>query len=144
MEGDYKNAVPASISVEFVEGEDDHFKRDWLQEHVSQLTTSPSLVFVKNTARGEEVVSFLRTLGVKVQLLSQDGSQEERQRGMKRVIEGLPLCTVCTDLLSRGVDTTRVKMVVQYDFARDVTSFLHRCGRTGRNGTEGKGKGMEE
>ena len=140
MEGDYKNAVPAGISVEFVEGEDDHFKQNWLQEHASQLTASPSLVFVKNAVRGEEVASHLQSLGVKVQLLSQDGSREDRQRGMKRVIEGAPLCTVCTDILSRGVDTTRVKMVVQYDFARDVTSFLHRCGRTGRNGREGKGR----
>ena len=97
-------------------------------------------MFVKNAVRGEEVASHLQSLGVKVQLLSQDGSREDRQRGMKRVIEGAPLCTLCTDILSRGVDTTRVKMVVQYDFARDVTSFLHRCGRTGRNGREGKGR----
>ena len=59
---------------------------------------------------------------------------------MKRVLGEEAMCTVCTDIVGRGLDTTRVEMVVQYDFARDVSSFLHRCGRTGRNGREGRGE----
>ena len=39
---------------------------------------------------------------------------------------------VCTDLLGRGVDVPNVKLVVNFDFPRDVTDFLHRSGRTGR------------
>lgn len=142
VEGEYKNAVPANIDVDFVEREDDTSKFAWLQSNASLLSSTPSLVFVKNAVRGEAVAASLRSLGVKVQTLSQDGTREERERGMKRVVEGASVCTVCTDILSRGVDTTHVKMVVQFDFARDVTSFLHRCGRTGRHGTEGKGRMM--
>ena len=58
---------------------------------------------------------------------------------MRRVLDGDAMCTVCTDIVGRGLDTTKVDRVVQYDFARDVSSFLHRCGRTGRRGTGGEG-----
>lgn len=67
-------------------------------------------------------------------------TDKERELAVRRVLEEDAMCTVCTDMVGRGLDTTRVGMVVQYDFARDVSSFLHRCGRTGRNGREGKGE----
>ena len=67
-------------------------------------------------------------------------TDRERELAVKRVLGEEAMCTVCTDIVGRGLDTSREEMVVQYDFARDVSSFLHRCGRTGRNGREGRGE----
>ena len=39
---------------------------------------------------------------------------------------------VCTDLAARGLDLPEVKRVVQYDFATDAVSHLHRVGRAAR------------
>ena len=44
---------------------------------------------------------------------------------------------VATDLLARGVDFGRVSLVVQMQAPRDVATYLHRVGRTGRFGTVG-------
>ncbi|KAJ3241251.1 hypothetical protein HDU81_001235 [Chytriomyces hyalinus] len=45
---------------------------------------------------------------------------------------------VATDLASRGVDTTAADHVVLYDFPRSAIEYLHRVGRTARNGAGGR------
>jgi ATP-dependent RNA helicase SrmB len=44
---------------------------------------------------------------------------------------------VATDLAARGLDTLDVKHVVQFDFPRSAAEYLHRAGRTARNGARG-------
>ena len=41
---------------------------------------------------------------------------------------------VATDLAARGLDTLDVEHVVQFDFPRSAAEYLHRAGRTARNG----------
>lgn len=41
---------------------------------------------------------------------------------------------ICTDIASRGLDTSRVRLVVNYDFPHSVTDYIHRAGRVGRAG----------
>ncbi|TPX74810.1 hypothetical protein CcCBS67573_g03917 [Chytriomyces confervae] len=45
---------------------------------------------------------------------------------------------VATDLASRGVDTTAADHIVLYDFPRSAIEYLHRVGRTARNGAGGR------
>ena len=44
---------------------------------------------------------------------------------------------VATDMLSRGLDTTKVEHVILYDMPFTTTDFLHRCGRASRLGRPG-------
>ncbi|XP_068174460.1 probable ATP-dependent RNA helicase DDX28 [Antennarius striatus] len=53
------------------------------------------------------------------------------QKGMVDVL-------ICTDIASRGLDTSRVSLVVNYDFPESHTDYIHRAGRVGRAG------GMED
>ncbi|XP_010206539.2 probable ATP-dependent RNA helicase DDX28 [Colius striatus] len=43
---------------------------------------------------------------------------------------------VCTDLASRGLDTSSVQLVVNYDFPGTLQDYLHRAGRVGRVGSK--------
>ncbi|XP_015729361.1 probable ATP-dependent RNA helicase DDX28 [Coturnix japonica] len=43
---------------------------------------------------------------------------------------------VCTDLASRGLDTSSVQLVVNYDFPNTLQDYLHRVGRVGRVGSK--------
>ncbi|KAJ3267838.1 hypothetical protein HK104_005595, partial [Borealophlyctis nickersoniae] len=49
-----------------------------------------------------------------------------------------PLLLVATDIASRGIDTTRVGHVILYDFPQTAIDYLHRVGRTARNGGKGR------
>uniref|UniRef100_A0A8C8RCC4 RNA helicase n=1 Tax=Pelusios castaneus TaxID=367368 RepID=A0A8C8RCC4_9SAUR len=51
------------------------------------------------------------------------------QKGKKDVL-------ICTDLASRGLDTSRVELVINYDFPSTLPDYLHRVGRVGRVGSK--------
>ncbi|XP_074864635.1 putative ATP-dependent RNA helicase DDX28 [Carettochelys insculpta] len=54
------------------------------------------------------------------------------QKGQSNVL-------VCTDLASRGLDTSSVDLVVNYDFPSTLQDYLHRVGRVGRVGSKVSG-----
>ncbi|XP_014674418.1 PREDICTED: LOW QUALITY PROTEIN: probable ATP-dependent RNA helicase DDX28 [Priapulus caudatus] len=49
--------------------------------------------------------------------------------------DGRFLTLVCTDVGSRGLDTLKVRHVINFDFPLNMSDYIHRCGRTGRVGT---------
>ena len=67
-----------------------------------------------------------------------------RQKQMKRLAVYTEFCAkkhavlFATDVAARGLDIKGVTHVVNYDMARDVESYVHRIGRTGRAGARGE------
>ncbi|KAJ3114019.1 putative RNA helicase [Physocladia obscura] len=49
---------------------------------------------------------------------------------------------VCTDVLARGLDFPFVRKVFLFDFAKTVSQYLHRVGRTARSGGYAKGEAI--
>ncbi|XP_075966351.1 putative ATP-dependent RNA helicase DDX28 [Anarhichas minor] len=47
---------------------------------------------------------------------------------------GLVDVLICTDIASRGLDTSGVRLVVNYDSPESHTDYIHRAGRVGRAG----------
>ena len=45
---------------------------------------------------------------------------------------------MATDVAARGLDIKGVTHVINFDMARDVESYVHRIGRTGRAGEMGE------
>ncbi|XP_072325783.1 probable ATP-dependent RNA helicase DDX52 isoform X3 [Scyliorhinus torazame] len=45
---------------------------------------------------------------------------------------------ICTALLARGIDFKGVNLVINYDFPTSSVEYIHRIGRTGRAGHQGK------
>ena len=65
---------------------------------------------------------------------------KERLELLDKFRNGTCNVLVTTDVSSRGLDLPNVTLVVQYDFAANITDVLHRVGRTARAGSNGKGK----
>ncbi|XP_056135204.1 probable ATP-dependent RNA helicase DDX28 [Lampris incognitus] len=76
---------------------------------------------------GEMGVQHLRLQGA-MPAAFRAGIYHSFQKGMVDVL-------VCTDIASRGLDTSRVRLVVNYDFPESQTDYIHRAGRVGRAGS---------
>ena len=46
---------------------------------------------------------------------------------------------ISTDLLARGIDIQQVSIVINFDVPKNVHTYLHRIGRSGRWGRQGVG-----
>jgi len=64
--------------------------------------------------------------------------QEQREATLKAFRDGRLSALVATDVLGRGVDIPGVTHVVIFDFPDDIETYVHRVGRTGRNGNPGE------
>ncbi|KAH9411357.1 DEAD/DEAH box helicase [Ordospora pajunii] len=58
-------------------------------------------------------------------------SMDERRNAVKRM-DSAPGVLIATDLGARGVDIKDIDLVVNYEFPSTIETYIHRCGRAGR------------
>ncbi|XP_071808776.1 nucleolar RNA helicase 2-like [Asterias amurensis] len=94
------------------------------------------MVFCETKAEANEL-SMNPAMKVDAQVLHGDIAQNQREITLKRFREGNFQCLVSTDVAARGLDVPEVDLVIQCCPPRDVDSYIHRSGRTGRAGRSG-------
>ncbi|AFS40087.1 MULTISPECIES: DEAD/DEAH box helicase [Leuconostoc] len=96
-----------------------------------------ALVFANTKERAKEIASNLRGRGLKVAEIHGDIEPRERRRVMKAIQNLEFQYVVATDLAARGIDIEGVSHVINDDIPDELEFFVHRVGRTGRNGLAG-------
>lgn len=71
-------------------------------------------------------------------MLHGDVKQRDRERVYADFKSGKVLKVVATNVAARGLDFPNIEMVIQVEPPKCVESYIHRSGRTGRAGKEGK------
>jgi ATP-dependent RNA helicase RhlE len=66
-----------------------------------------------------------------------DRSQSQRTTALTGFQQGRFRVLVATDLASRGIHVQDIAHVINYDLPEVAENFIHRVGRTGRNGGHG-------
>jgi superfamily II DNA/RNA helicase len=64
-------------------------------------------------------------------------SKLEREESMRNFREGNSRCLISSDLTARGIDVQQVGLVINFDITKNVHTYLHRIGRSGRWGRKG-------
>ncbi|RSI07442.1 DEAD/DEAH box helicase [Streptococcus sanguinis] len=96
-----------------------------------------AMIFVNTKTRADELHSYLTTQGLKVAKIHGDIAPRERKRIMNQVKNLDFEYIVATDLAARGIDIEGVSHVINDAIPQDLSFFVHRVGRTGRNGLPG-------
>lgn len=95
------------------------------------------MVFANTKQRVDEIATYLKDQGLKVATIHGDIPPRERKRIMKNIQNLDYQFVVATDLAARGIDIEGVSHVINAEIPTDLDFFIHRVGRTGRNGLEG-------
>ncbi|MBD7894943.1 DEAD/DEAH box helicase [Limosilactobacillus sp. Sa3CUN2] len=96
-----------------------------------------ALVFANTKERAIELARYLGEQGLKVALIHGGLEARRRKRTMRQIRDLDFQYVVATDLAARGIDIDGVSLVINDDIPSDLEYFIHRVGRTGRNGMTG-------
>ncbi|MEW6723196.1 MAG: DEAD/DEAH box helicase [Candidatus Micrarchaeota archaeon] len=127
----------ATITEEHIEATDrEKFPRlvDILKSHQGMKV----LVFRETKLSASRLQEKLWQRGFKAGVLQGDMSQAQRNRTLEDFKEGRIHILVATNVAGRGLHIENLGLVVNYDQAQSEEMHLHRIGRTGRMGHEGK------
>lgn len=96
------------------------------------------IIFAKTQARTDKLSRFLGQYGFAVSRIHGGRTQGQRNQAIKGFREGQFRILCATDVAARGIDVPHVEHVINYDLPMMLEDYVHRIGRTGRNGAEGE------
>jgi len=108
-----------------------------LVDLLDALEFNQVVIFVSSVRRAEELNKILNECNFPSTCIHGSLKQEERIAKYKAFKDFQTRMMVATDVFGRGIDISRVNVVINYDMPVDSDSYLHRVGRAGRFGTKG-------
>jgi ATP-dependent RNA helicase RhlE len=99
--------------------------------------TGRCLVFARTKRGTERIADNLNRKGFSSAMIHGDRSQSQRTAALAGFQQGRYRILVATDLASRGIHVEDIAHVINYDLPEVAENFIHRVGRTGRNGGHG-------
>ncbi|MFH1046579.1 MAG: DEAD/DEAH box helicase [Candidatus Omnitrophota bacterium] len=96
------------------------------------------LLFVRTKRGAYKVARLLKTMGQSAAEIHADRTQAQRKEALAGFKSGRYRILVATDIAARGIDVIGIELVINYDLPDDPGNYVHRIGRTGRAGQEGR------
>jgi ATP-dependent RNA helicase RhlE len=97
-----------------------------------------TLIFTRTKRGAERLSKDLVRDGFNAAMIHGDRSQSQRNAALSGFQEGRYQVLVATDIAARGLHVDDVAHVINYDVPKMAEDFIHRVGRTGRAGLEGR------
>ncbi|MGB1902449.1 MAG: DEAD/DEAH box helicase [Flavobacteriaceae bacterium] len=122
-------AEKVSQSVYFVSKAD---KNDLLKHLVTENPGASILVFSRTKHGADKIVKALHKSNIKSEAIHGNKSQNARQKTLQRFKKNKFSVLVATDIAARGIDVSKLSLVINYDLPNVPETYVHRIGRTGR------------
>ncbi len=105
---------------------------------IRQHTKDRSLIFTRTKHGADKLVKQLSKAGIMAAAIHGNKSQNARQRALSDFKNSNIQTLIATDIASRGIDIDELPLVFNYDIPNEAETYVHRIGRTGRAGNNGK------
>lgn len=112
-------------------------KRTILSTMLADAAMSRVIVFARTKHGADRVTRDLERDGFEAAVIHGNKSQNARQKALNGFRDGKVRILVATDIAARGIDVPGISHVVNFDLPDEAESYVHRIGRTGRNGADG-------
>ncbi|HQU09413.1 MAG TPA: DEAD/DEAH box helicase, partial [Opitutales bacterium] len=96
------------------------------------------VVFVKTKFGADKLAVKLRKSDHSAEVIHGGLHQRKRDRAIDNFRNSTHRILVATDVAARGLDIPHIECVVNYDLPQCPEDYIHRIGRTGRAGAEGR------
>ncbi|WP_163271940.1 DEAD/DEAH box helicase [Chelativorans alearense] len=113
-------------------------KRKVLSDMLADDKMRQVIVFARTKHGADRVTRDLSRDGFEAAVIHGNKSQNARQRALDGFRSGSVRILVATDIAARGIDVPGISHVVNFDLPDEAESYVHRIGRTGRNGATGE------
>ncbi|XP_034034282.1 probable ATP-dependent RNA helicase DDX52 isoform X2 [Thalassophryne amazonica] len=134
----HRNTAVETVKQELLFVGSENGKLVAMRDIVKNGFLPPMLVFVQSIERARELFHELVYEGINVDVIHADRTQQQRDNVVNSFRAGKIWVLICTALLARGIDFKGVNIVLNYDFPTSAVEYIHRIGRTGRAGHQGK------
>ncbi len=135
---------PESLTLEgikqfYVPVDDDKMKFDTLLDIYSSLSVTQSIIYCNSVKRVIELKLSLDYENFSTSAIHSNMSKEERKKEFHNFKTGKSRILISTNVTARGIDIQQVGIVINFDLSKDIHTYLHRIGRSGRWGRKGLG-----
>lgn len=97
-----------------------------------------TIVFMETKIHAHRMMIIFGLAGIKAAELHGNLQQKERLEALQNFRDGSVDILLCTDVAARGIDVKGVHAVINYEMPKDITTYVHRVGRTARAGRNGR------
>jgi len=113
-------------------------KRETLDRIIRQENIKNAFVFCNRKRDIDGLAQWLTRKGYAVAPMHGDMPQSKRYETLDRFKSGEVKLLICSDVAARGLDVEAMSHVFNYDVPMHADDYVHRIGRTGRAGMQGR------
>ncbi|MBB1089425.1 DEAD/DEAH box helicase [Lysobacter sp. SG-8] len=113
-------------------------KRDLLIDILASRHTDQVIVFGRTKHGCNRLAEQIDKSGIHAVAIHGNKSQAQRQKALNAFKAGKARVLVATDVAARGLDIPNLPLVINYELPMVAEDYVHRIGRTGRNGASGE------
>ncbi len=113
-------------------------KYDLLKYILKDKSITTALVFTRTKHGADKVAKVLNRENISAEAIHGNKSQNARQRALSNFKDRVTRVLVATDIAARGIDIDQLSFVINFEIPNIPETYVHRIGRTGRAGAEGK------
>jgi ATP-dependent RNA helicase RhlE len=106
--------------------------------HLLRKDRGQTLIFCRTKHGSDRLCRHLSKGGFQAEAIHGNKSQNARTRSLQDFKSGRTQILVATDIAARGLDIDQLPMVINFDLPMVPQDYIHRIGRTGRAGVEGR------
>ncbi len=116
---------------------DSRKKVDAVRRFEQAVKPERALLFVHDSGEAFNALMRMRDSGIPVEAIHGDFDSQKRLEAVENFRSGRARWLITSDVAARGLDIEGVSHVLMLDVPREAPGYVHRAGRTGRNGKKG-------